>query len=115
MRPQAPARAGEYAPDIAIESTAWKETKVPKNDRTRIDYMPGNAALDALALAGQMYPDTRPQALLDKLVITAVSALVHDRDHKRWEPPRLWGRDRDSWKLPKELTAQCSPNVSEGR
>jgi len=80
---------------------------MPKNDRTRIDYMPGNAALDALALAGDMYPDTRPQALLDKLVITAVSALVHDRDHKRWEPPRLWGSDRDAWKLP--------PNLTQGR
>ena len=50
------------------------------------------------------YPDTRPQALLDKLVITAVSALVHDRDHKRWAPPRLWGQDRDAWKLPPDLT-----------
>ena len=69
---------------------------MPKNERTRIDYMPGDAALDALALAGEMLPDTRPQALLDKLVITAVSALVHDRQHKRWEPPRLWGKNRDA-------------------
>jgi hypothetical protein len=76
---------------------------MPKSDRTRIDYMPGNAALDALALAGEMFPDTRPQALLDQLVITAVSALVHDQRHKRWEPPRLWGRDRDVWKLPPGL------------
>lgn len=77
---------------------------MPKNDRTRIDYMPGNAALDALALAGEMCPNIRPQALLDKLVITAVSALAHDRHHRRWEPPRLWGRDRDAWKLPPDLT-----------
>ena len=63
---------------------------MPKTERTRIDYMPGNAALDALALAGEMFPDTRPQALLDKLVITAVSALAH----KHWRPPSLWGRDR---------------------
>ena len=76
---------------------------MPKQGRTRIDYMPGNAALDALALAGEMFPDMRPQALLDRLVITAVSALAHDRVHKRWEPPRLWGRDRDTWKLPEEL------------
>ena len=66
--------------------------------------MPGNAALDALALAGELFPNIRPQALLDKLVITAVSALAHDRNHKPWEPPRLWGRDRDAWKLPPSLT-----------
>lgn len=76
---------------------------MPKKDRPRIDYMPGQAALGALALAGEMFPNVRPQALLDKLVITAVSALAHDRNHKRWEPPRLWGRDRDSWKLPPHL------------
>ena len=53
---------------------------------------------------GDMFPDTRPQALLDMLVITAVSALVHDRQHNRWEPPRLWGRDRDAWEPPPELS-----------
>ena len=72
---------------------------MPKQERTRIDYMPGPAALDALALAGEMFPNMRPQALLDKLVITAVSALAH----KHWQPPSLWGRDRDAWKLPDEL------------
>ena len=82
---------------------------MPKQDRTRIDYMPGNAALDALELAGEMFPDIRPQqALLDKLVITAVSALAHDRVYKRWEPPRLWGRDRDAWKLPDELRPESA-------
>ena len=70
-----------------------------KKDRTRIDYMPGNAALEALGLAGDMFPNARPQALLDKLVITAVSALAHEH----WKPPALWGRDRDAWKLPDEL------------
>ena len=72
---------------------------MPKKDRARIDYMPGNAALDALGQAGAMFPNTRPQALLDKLVITAVSALAHEH----WRPPALWGRDRDAWKLPEEL------------
>ena len=72
---------------------------MPKTDRTRIDYMPGAAALDALNLAAEMFPDARLQALLDMLVITAVSALAH----KHWQPPRLWGRDRDAWKLPTEL------------
>lgn len=76
---------------------------MPKKDRTRIDYMPGQAAFEALGLASEMFPNMRPQALIDKLVITAVSALVHDRDHKRWEPPRLWGHDRDAWTLSTEL------------
>jgi hypothetical protein len=72
---------------------------MPKKDRTRIDYMPGSAALEALGLAGAMFPNTRPQALLDKLVITAMSALAH----RHWQPPALWGLDRDVWKLPQEL------------
>ena len=77
---------------------------MPKNDRVRIDYMPGGAAIEALQIADALFPDMRPQALIDKLVITAVSALVHDREHKRWEPPHLRGRDRDAWKLPPDLT-----------
>jgi hypothetical protein len=72
---------------------------VPKVDRTRIDYMPGNAALDALALAAKMYPHMRQQALIDRLVIVAVSALKHEQ----WKPPYLGGRDRDAWALPPEL------------
>ena len=72
---------------------------MPKKDRARIDYMPGSAAFEALGLAGAMFPDMRPQALLDKLVITAVSALAY----KHWQPPPLWGHDRDAWKLPANL------------
>ncbi len=71
-----------------------------KIERTRIDYMPGSAALDALALAAEMFPNTRQQALIDRLVIVAVSAL----NHKHWKPPYLRGCDRDVWILPKELT-----------
>lgn len=70
---------------------------MPKNDRTRIDYMPGNAALEALALAGEMFPDARPQALIDRLVITGLCAL-------RWKPPAMYGSDRDAWRLPPDLT-----------
>ena len=29
---------------------------MPKTERTRIDYMPGDAALDALALAEDVFP-----------------------------------------------------------
>jgi len=70
-----------------------------KKDRARIDYMPGSAALDALGVAGAMFPNLRTQALLDKLVITAVSASAY----QHWQPPALWGHDRDAWKLPDEL------------
>lgn len=76
---------------------------MPKLDRTRIDYMPGNAALDALALAAEMFPNLRNQALIDRLVITAVSALHHAAQHKPWQPPSMWGSDRDRWKLPISL------------
>ncbi|MFO1228311.1 hypothetical protein [Roseateles sp.] len=72
---------------------------MPKTDRTRIDYMPGPAALQALTLAEALLPGVRPQALLDRLVITAVSALAH----QHWQPPRLYGKDRDAWKMPEEL------------
>lgn len=72
-------------------------TKMPKQDRTRIDYMPGQAALDALGLAAEMFPDMRPQALIDKLVITGLVAL-------HWEPPRLYGHNRDAWRLPEQFS-----------
>lgn len=69
---------------------------MPKSERARIDYMPGGAAVDALAVASGMFPNMRPQALLDKLVITGLCAL-------HWKAPTLYGGDRDRWKLPEEL------------
>lgn len=78
---------------------------MPKSDRTRIDYMPGNAALEALGLAGEMFPNMRPQAVLDKLVITGLCAL-------RWKPPALYGDDRDRWKLPDELRPGNGPEIT---
>ena len=42
------------------------------------------------------FPNTRPQALIDKLVITGLCALTW----KLPEPPKLWGNDRDRWALP---------------
>lgn len=67
-----------------------------KSERTRIDYMPGSAALEALQLAAAMFPDARPQALLDRLVITGLCAL-------HWKAPALYGADRDRWQLPKVI------------
>lgn len=76
---------------------------MPKKDRARIDYMPGSAAIDALAMAGTMFPHLRPQALLDKLVITGLCALY-------WKPPALYGTDRDHWKLPAGLGPVNAPD-----
>lgn len=67
-----------------------------KTDRTRIDYMPGQAAFDALSLAADMFPNLRTQALIDKLVITGLVAL-------QWKAPALYGTDRDRWQLPNEI------------
>jgi hypothetical protein len=67
-----------------------------KHDRTRIDYMPGKAALHALELAAKLHPRLRQQALIDKLLITGLSAM-------RWQLPALYGHDRDRWKLPDEF------------
>ena len=79
---------------------------MPKISRTRIDYMPGKAALDALALAEGMFPKLRTQALIDRLVIVAVSAMHHVAQHKPWQPPNMWGNDRDRWRLPDSLAPE---------
>lgn len=73
---------------------------MPKVNRSRIDYMPGIAALDALALAQAMDPKLRTQALLDRRLITAVSALHYWTHHRAWQAPGIWGNDRDRWKRP---------------
>jgi hypothetical protein len=70
-----------------------------KTDRTRIDYMPGQAAQDALALAAERFPNARPQALIDKLVITGLCAM----NWKLPELPKLWGNNRDHWRLPEQF------------
>lgn len=71
-----------------------------KKDRARIDYMPGQAACDALALASEMFPNLRPQAVIDKLVITGLVAL-------QWKPPALYGQNRDAWQLPDGLQSHA--------
>lgn len=71
---------------------------MPRADRMRLDYMPCPAAVAALQAAQDLYPQASAQALIDRLVITGLSALVHDH----WRPPHLHGK-RDAWKLPKGL------------
>ena len=67
--------------------------------RVRVDYMPGSAAVEALQAAQGLFPNSNTQALIDRLVITGLSALVHGH----WKPPPLYGRNRDVWKLPADL------------
>ena len=67
-----------------------------KKDRARIDYMPGRAAFEALGIAGAMFANMRPQALIGRLLITGLCAL-------HWKPPMLYGADRDRWKLPEQF------------
>jgi hypothetical protein len=69
-----------------------------KSDRVRVDYTPCQAALEALQAAQVLYPKANTQALIDRMVITGLSALVHGK----WQPPSLWGQ-RDRWKLPDDL------------
>ncbi len=72
-----------------------------KANRTRIDYMPGPAALEALQAAQALHPADNAQALIDRLVIVGLAALRHPP----WKPPALYGRDRSRWKLPEGLCA----------
>ena len=73
----------------------------PTRTRTRIDYMPAPAAVEALRAAQALHPTDNTQALIDRLVIVGLSALVHPP----WRPPALHGRDRDRWQLPVGLGA----------
>jgi hypothetical protein len=70
-----------------------------KANRVRVDYSPGPAALEVLRAAGELYPRLNTQALVDKLLITGFAALVQ----VQWQPPALYGRDRDGWTLPADL------------
>ena len=76
---------------------------MPKTDRVRVDYMPCPAAVAAIKAAQAHHPDNSTQALIDRLVITGLSALVQGH----WQPPRLWGK-RERWKLPPNL-GRASP------
>ena len=60
----------------------------------RIDYTPGKAAAHALRWAEEERPDINAQAVLDWLVITAVSAIQHGP----WHPPTLRGTNRHRWR-----------------
>ncbi len=69
---------------------------MPATTRHRIDWMPGEAARQAMREAGErFFPNLGQQELIDRLIICAHSALMH----QRWVPPVLHGNDRDRWRL----------------
>jgi hypothetical protein len=70
-----------------------------KTTRPRVDYMPGPAAVEALQAAQKLFPRSNTQSVIDRLVITGLSALVQGH----WKPPALNGTNRDSWRLPDAL------------
>lgn len=78
-------------------------------ERMRIDYSPGPAAAQALAKAEALLPPMSRQAMLDRLVIVAVSVLAH----QHWSPPALAGGDRHRWRLPPALRAERAFRNSE--
>jgi hypothetical protein len=69
---------------------------MPKTDRVRVDYMPCEAAIEALQAAWKHYPRDNTQALIDWLVITGLAAM-------HWKAPKLYDDNRNRWKLPDEL------------
>ena len=69
---------------------------MPTN-KDRIDWMPGPAALGALKDAEQRWPHLNRQAVIDKLVVCGLSALLHEH----WTPPAMHGSNRYRWQPPR--------------
>lgn len=79
---------------------------MPSNcTKPRIEWVPGPAARDALALAEDLFPGMGRQSVIDRLVITGLSAYVT----RPWQPPALAGRARHRWKLPEDLANKLNP------
>ena len=73
---------------------------MPSNaTRARVDWMPGDAAMEALGLAERLFSNLPRQEVIDKLVITGIWAL----QQPPWVPPPLFGKHRDRWRLPPSL------------
>jgi hypothetical protein len=62
--------------------------------KSRIDWVPGPAATRALQEAEQLFPRLKRQEVIDKLVISGLSALTY----VAWTPPQLSGRNRHRWR-----------------
>lgn len=61
--------------------------------KLRVDWMPGEAALQALQAIQRRRPDLSRQEVIDYALIVALSALSHEP----WRPPPLLGRSRYRW------------------
>lgn len=68
--------------------------------RRRIEWCPGDAALEALEIGEELFSNLNRQALIDRLVITGLAAYTG----RHWCPPPFLGTSRDCWSLPAELT-----------
>ena len=73
--------------------------------KLRIDWVPGAAALDALAIAEALFPGQGRQDVIDRMLIMGVSAYLANH----WQPPQFQGRSRHRWRLPAELEAAKNP------
>lgn len=70
-----------------------------RSSRPRIDYAPGKAAQEAIAEVAQRFPQwDNQQDLLDRLILTGASALLHEH----WAPPRLFEQSRHRWRWKKK-------------
>lgn len=83
---------------------------MPSNcTKPRIEWVPGPAALETLAIAEDLFPGMGRQAVIDRLVITGLSAYLT----RPWEPPALTGRARHRWRLPAELAGRRTPGKDD--
>lgn len=70
---------------------------MPSNaTRQRIDWCPGDAALQALAAGEELFPTLKRQDVIDRLLITGLCAYLGTH----WQPPPFVGTQRDRWRLP---------------
>lgn len=79
---------------------------MPSNSTSyRIDWCPGDAAIEALAIGEDLCPDRSRQNLIDLLVITGVSAMLASP----WRPPSFPAGSRHRWRLPADLVGKAMP------
>lgn len=76
----------------------------------RVDWCPGPAALEALAIGEDLCPGRSRQNLIDLLVITGVSAL----SASPWRPPTFPAASRYRWTLPADVAKKKGPGKGGG-
>ena len=84
---------------------------MPSNcTKQRIEWNPGPAALEALAVGENLFPGRGRQDVIDMLVIVAVSALLS----RPWRPPSFPVGTRYRWELPSDVASRVPGNGVEG-